>query len=279
VSYPLRISISFLATAICLTFVLSCGKKGITPLKVTASSVLPQSPNYSYEAENASDGDVKTAWVEGVPGDGIGQSLFFRFQPETTLRELDIVNGFAHMHPTLGDLYSLNNRVARIRIHFDDGVEEFSLSDNIKDFQKLKFVNVHKSGTAKVVILQVYKGTKWQDTSISEIKFSGKNDRSNSHDTDSSDRIWVIRDSFHNAHPMEVNEAVIYTNRPQKYTKSECEQVLAKEASVSKRKQEANTKKENENRRLGKLEDENLPYPDEIPDLEGGRGESKCILQ
>ena len=49
---------------------------------LSASSELKSNSSIKYVAKNAHDLNYKTAWVEGVEGDGIGESLTYHFPPE-----------------------------------------------------------------------------------------------------------------------------------------------------------------------------------------------------
>lgn len=155
---------------------LSCGDGPSVILNTTsasASSTLASSANYAYEAKNALDGNPATAWVEGVKGDGLGESLQVTFDGKAKVKEFAIINGFAENHASLGDLYPLNNRVKKLRIVFDDGEESVDLRDGVKELQTIKFAKPHESMGAKIVISEVYKGSKWDDTVVSEIQFIG----------------------------------------------------------------------------------------------------------
>src|SRR5690606_27192716 len=48
----------------------------------TASSELKPFKEINYSAGNAHDLSYQTAWIEGVPGYGIGESLTYHFPPE-----------------------------------------------------------------------------------------------------------------------------------------------------------------------------------------------------
>jgi hypothetical protein len=52
---------------------------GKIPMKVKASSTLPDTENISYKPENVLDGKGETAWCKGVAGSGVGQWLKFNF--------------------------------------------------------------------------------------------------------------------------------------------------------------------------------------------------------
>lgn len=62
------------------------------------------------------DGDRATCWAEGMPGDGIGEALFFKI-PENT-RTLNIINGFASSDESFHNY----NRVKQMRVSFYVGI-------------------------------------------------------------------------------------------------------------------------------------------------------------
>ena len=78
-----------------------------------ASSVLSETlgdREYSYPPENLFDSDASTAWVEGVPGTGAGESVVIL--TGMAVSELSLINGFAKS----GTLFEKNNRVKEIRL-------------------------------------------------------------------------------------------------------------------------------------------------------------------
>jgi hypothetical protein len=140
-----------------------------------------------YSAYNAMDGDTKTAWSEGVDGDGIGEILVARID---TSRPVKIWAGLGASQ----DLYKANNRPGLINVYVlqsgkAPGAAQFGTfySDikvlakhtvelkDINGFQPLilpKFQQ-RKDGGAffiAIEILSVYPGLKYRDTCISEIK-------------------------------------------------------------------------------------------------------------
>lgn len=65
------------------------------PDSVWASSSLKPMAGLNYKADNAHDLSYKTAWVEGVPGNGIGQYLVYRFSAQAPrITKIIVVNGY-----------------------------------------------------------------------------------------------------------------------------------------------------------------------------------------
>ncbi len=136
-----------------------------------ASSMLPDAEGYSFTPNMAMDGKMATAWQEGKDGDGHGEWIELEF-PDSKARGISLVNGFVHTDAKLGDLYALNSRVKRVKVVLDGNeMGEVDLLDEVKDLQ-----SVLKSGgkafkTVRLVIADTFSGSKWSDTSISEIAF------------------------------------------------------------------------------------------------------------
>lgn len=133
--------------------------------QASASSVLTEKTG-AHPARHVNDGDVGTAWVEGAKNDGIGEWIMLS-GGQQDLTGLSIINGYAKST----DLYTKNNRVKKIRIELSDGtVLEKSLSDGTLGFQTINFDNQVKIDFVKITVLDVYKGSKYSDTCISEIE-------------------------------------------------------------------------------------------------------------
>lgn len=135
---------------------------------VVASSTLKEE-NIAHNPENVNDNDKSTAWVEGAAGDGIGEYVQLNFSFEGSIANVSMINGYAKSN----DIYYKNNRVKKIRLSFSDGSStEFNLEDNKMDYQILTLSKPVHTSYIKFTILEVYKGTIYQDTCISEIKIN-----------------------------------------------------------------------------------------------------------
>jgi hypothetical protein len=140
-------------------------------------------PKDVYVARNIQDIDPTTAWVEGVKGDGIGETISFytnkgHNQGEAFLIDsIGIINGYAKSPAT----FKNNGRVKKLFIRFDvdnDYEPEYNkplvkpvmLSDS-PDMQIIRFKTPIKATDIEFKIAEVYKGEKFDDTAISEVKF------------------------------------------------------------------------------------------------------------
>ena len=139
--------------------------------KIKASSSLGD----SYKAEFANDLSYKTAWVEGKKDEGIGEYLEYYFKNGSPrITEIIISNGYMKSEET----WKNNNRVKKLKLYVN-GVPFGIL--NLKDSRTDQYFSVgtlghNKNGTDLVLkfeILEVYKGSKYNDTAITEIYFDG----------------------------------------------------------------------------------------------------------
>ena len=139
--------------------------------KIKASSSLGD----SYKAEFANDLSYKTAWVEGKKDEGIGEYLEYYFKNDSPrITEIIISNGYMKSEET----WKNNNRVKKLKLYVN-GIPFGIL--NLKDSRTDQYFSVgtlehNKNGTdliLKFEILEVYKGSKYNDTAITEIYFDG----------------------------------------------------------------------------------------------------------
>lgn len=159
-----------------------------------------------YSRDKAFDDDTSTAWVEGNPDSGIGEYIFCAISVDRDVYTKDFqydeclgfsldftfVNGYAKNE----SLFKKNNRVKKIKIEVYEvkekssavdhvsvlsWTEEFTLKDTmspqtVRMLEKPSWIydgmsdNYNMWLFAKITILDVYKGTAYDDTCISEIK-------------------------------------------------------------------------------------------------------------
>lgn len=131
-----------------------------------SSSLAPQSGN-TYSPGNAIDGNYLTAWVEGRPDNGIGEWLRLRFDGEVipfVIDRIGIFNGYAK-----GERYWQNNRVKTATLVLSDGTRQVLRFQNIPEMQYFR-INPTYTDSVTLIINEVYLGSKWRDTCISEIE-------------------------------------------------------------------------------------------------------------
>jgi hypothetical protein len=148
--------------------------KGFT---VTASSTHPVDGKVSYEAKNLSDGRLKTPWVEGAEGPGIGQSV------SLTVTKDDLADGqsgfggaflISNGYNASAGIWKKNLRVKKLKVALNG--KPFSIVElaDTEALQLIPFELYDQSLKAKDVITfeiaEVYTdGATYQDTAISEL--------------------------------------------------------------------------------------------------------------
>ena len=132
---------------------------------VSASSYLSEK-NIKHVPDRIMDGDTTTAWVEGVEGNGEGESITFTFGDLYVVSDIKIWNGYQKSE----DLYYKNARTSELELEFSDGsTERISLQDMASGFQEFALER-HVTSYVKVKIVSTYDGSKYEDTVISEIE-------------------------------------------------------------------------------------------------------------
>lgn len=143
------------------------------PEDVFASSVLSPHKKLDYKAENAHDFSLRTAWVEGVEGYGIGENITFKFaRMSPPVTAVEIFNGYMKSDK----VWQENSRVKQLKLYIND--EPYALL-NLKDIKSKQIFAVdtlqgkENDLFLKFEITEGYKGDKYDDTAISEIEFDG----------------------------------------------------------------------------------------------------------
>ena len=140
-----------------------------TDYTATATSTLKEGGD--YQPNNVRDYDSGSAWVEGVPDDGIGECLTLSLSRPRRVTRIGIVNGLAKSHA----LYFGNNRVATVGVSVN-GARPFrmELPDEFLSRQKFYFDLPADSPqpvrTLAFTIEKVHRGTQFRDTCISTIE-------------------------------------------------------------------------------------------------------------
>lgn len=150
---------------------------------ISASSELKPFKGIKYSARNSHDLSYKTAWIEGVPGYGIGEFLIYHFPPDNPrITKIIVVNGYVKSEQTWLD----NSRVKKIKMYIDNKPFAILNLTDSREEQTFTFEPIGYSDrddwkklsslpwwTIKFEIIDVYKGQKYDDTAITEIYFDG----------------------------------------------------------------------------------------------------------
>jgi len=144
------------------------------------SSTLPPQGNHRYEKENLTDGNLSTAWVEGVNGYGIGEYIVFKYvrpHHDSTLY-LQINTGYVK---TL-QAWKNNSRVKGFNLYFNNMLQGYLALKDTRDTQLFRVpVPPHYSvrgmnwitiKEVKFEIADVYKGEKYDDVAVTRLDFT-----------------------------------------------------------------------------------------------------------
>ena len=139
-----------------------------------ASSTLPPNGEHKYDAENIKGLESGRAWVEGVEGDGIGESIALTIHRPLPLNAIMIMPGYRANDATL---WSKNNRVAELEITLN-GEHTFVAKIPDEKFEELYPIPVRGYAKPvkdmKLVIKAVHRGTKARDTCLAWVEVRSK---------------------------------------------------------------------------------------------------------
>jgi hypothetical protein len=111
------------------------------------------------------DGNRGAAWVEGAPGQGIGEWITVEFDAARLVRSIAIDNGYQKND----DIYYKNSRVSRMTLVFSSGERKIlPLKDQFGQ-QVFSFDKPVRARWIQFIIEDVYPGSRYQDTAISKL--------------------------------------------------------------------------------------------------------------
>lgn len=125
---------------------------------------------FKYSIQNAFDGDPSTSYVEDTENDLFEINIDFKnyssIQKNEIIDEIQLINGYASNK----ELYLLNNRINAIQYDWKNETTPilFHCKDNELNFQKISHFNSNP-GWLWFEITAVYQGSKYSDTSLSEL--------------------------------------------------------------------------------------------------------------
>ncbi|MBO4439974.1 MAG: hypothetical protein J5798_11555 [Spirochaetaceae bacterium] len=137
----------------------------LIPNKVSATSTLVEknkSPDF-YSAENLYDASWKS-WVEGEKADGLNSEIVYQYNSPKDIRALVIRNGYGELR-----YFYQNNRVKDIQL--SDGKSTYKLTLRDTYLPQIFEIEFNSCTEIKIKILSVYKGTKYSDTCLAELRF------------------------------------------------------------------------------------------------------------
>lgn len=135
---------------------------------ISSSELQSQNEN-TYELRNIYDDSVSTCWSEGVNGNGIGESFELVANTNMIPRLIAIYNGYSKSV----DTFNNNNRVKTLELTINDDISVILELEDVMGEQLFvleDLIDNEEDFTFKFEILEIYKGEKYDDTCISEIK-------------------------------------------------------------------------------------------------------------
>ena len=128
-----------------------------------ATSVEAPGNGNNYEPGNLGFANSRTAWCEGVGGDGVGETVVYRMDPAQSFSSISVENGYTKSQ----DIYDKNSRPRLVRLKGSDGQEwEAELTDSPAT-QTIRLPKRAALTWVSLTILSVYPGWKYQDTCLS----------------------------------------------------------------------------------------------------------------
>lgn len=145
------------------------GNQRFDHVTAEASSVLKE-PNITHYAENAVDGDLKTAWVESADGVGINEWIELKTEDGAKMEISAIEFGLGYQKSD--QLLEKNGWPRKVLIECENGYQQtaefyYHAVDTVLLDQPVT------TSWVKITILDAVAGTVYEDTCISEIRFYG----------------------------------------------------------------------------------------------------------
>ena len=140
----------------------------------SSSSHLPTDHGGQYQSWMAMDGALETSWVEAVAGPGVGEWIQLSFPGAVEIYYINLDVGYDRD----ADIFYANNRIKRATFVFSNGEQiEVTLSDT-RGMQMIALARAPgpniETTFVKVVIEEVYPGSRHDDTCLAEIEVWGK---------------------------------------------------------------------------------------------------------
>ncbi len=154
----------------------------INVTSVETSSELPASGSRTYSGKNLIDGDYTTVWAEGVPGNGVGETITLHLEKEQPVYGILICNGYTASY----EQYINNGMLTDVDVDFGNGThaeghelegyggEKYTAQD-LADMNlgKAELEEPVMTDTITITITGARPGEKYDDICVSEISVYG----------------------------------------------------------------------------------------------------------
>jgi hypothetical protein len=144
---------------------------------VKASSTLPATADFKYDATNIRDVWEDNAWCEGVPGSGAGEWLELTPVAAKPLIGIHIKPGYQKSDPE-PSLFKANARPKRIRIELN-GEHQFDVELLDKEEELVIPVRGYDKAVEKISLTftDVYPGERFEDLCVTSVRLHVRLDR------------------------------------------------------------------------------------------------------
>jgi hypothetical protein len=130
-----------------------------------ASSVLRPQADNSYGVDHLFSNSSSEAWVEGRPGQGVGEWIVIDFREFRQVRAVIVRNGYQKS----ADTFSKNSRVQKLRLAFSQGESQtLTLQDNM-ELQKIAIDPAIGAYWVQFIIDDVYPGSAHADAALTKL--------------------------------------------------------------------------------------------------------------
>ena len=140
----------------------------ITELSFETSSELAGQAGNDYSAENLSDGDPETAWVEGEYGYGYGEVITVSTNEKIIAEGFTVRNGYCKF----GGAWLENTRIRKFFVCLNDIPLMVAELEDTMDMQVIRFpgnLTLGEDDNLTLEILEIYPGATYRDAAVSEL--------------------------------------------------------------------------------------------------------------
>lgn len=171
-----------------------------------------------YRGSNVDDGDLSSAWVEGVDGIGIGEYIEFYTSSGAEIKTIDIYSGYYMSE----DLYDNNGKPTKIKLSSGNRSETIDLyvGWNEPTTYALKKPLI-SDGVVRLTIMDADEGTEFDDIAISEVIFYRL----------TADQVYQMQYDYGKA--FERSEWILYDAEWYEYSKAELESLTTEELRIA----------------------------------------------
>ena len=140
------------------------GTQFVDAISYCASSVLAPQGGSTYEPKNLTDGNPATAWCEGAPRDGVGETLTIRIDGGPPFRRLLISNGYGKS----SQIYANNGRIKTLEITSDAGTQTTAPLIDQNGLLPV-YLPTPAQHWVQLKIVDVYPGDRFADTCLADV--------------------------------------------------------------------------------------------------------------